>query len=136
MASSHNHTSSDYGQAFAIGVTLNLAFVIVEFIYGNLSNSLALVADAGHNLSDVLGLSLAWWAAALSRRHPTPSRTYGMRRSSILAALINAITFFRVSEKNENNEPNESSAHYVAMPHFRSGRNYAAICRHDSAQQR
>jgi cobalt-zinc-cadmium efflux system protein len=92
VSDSHNHQPSNYGRAFAIGVTLNLAFVIIEFIYGNLSNSLALVADAGHNLSDVLGLSLAWGAAALSRRHPTPNRTYGMRRSSILAALINAIT--------------------------------------------
>ena len=92
MGSSHNHSSRNFGNAFVIGIGLNLAFVVVEFIYGKLSGSLALVADAGHNLSDVLGLGLAWGAAALARRHPTPNRTYGMRRSSILAALINAVT--------------------------------------------
>jgi cobalt-zinc-cadmium efflux system protein len=92
MGDSHNHAPSNYGRAFAIGIGLNLVFVIVEFIYGKLSHSLALVADAGHNLSDVLGLGFAWGAAWLSSRHPTPNRTYGMRRSSILAALINAIT--------------------------------------------
>ena len=92
MAHSHNHNPSKYGAAFAIGIGLNLAFVVVEFVYGKLSGSLALVADAGHNLSDVLGLGLAWGATILARRHPTPNRTYGMRRSSILAALINAIT--------------------------------------------
>lgn len=92
MGGSHNHTSSNYGRAFAIGIALNLSFVIVEFIYGKLAHSLALVADAGHNLSDVLGLAFAWGAAWLSSRHPTANRTYGMRRSSILAALINAIT--------------------------------------------
>lgn len=92
MAHSHNHSPSNYGAAFAIGIGLNLAFVIVEFIYGKLSGSLALVADAGHNLSDVLGLGLAWGATILARRQPTPNRTYGMRRSSILAALINAVT--------------------------------------------
>ena len=86
----HNHAPANYGRAFAIGVTLNLAFVVIELIYGRLSHSLALVADAGHNLSDVLGLVLAWGAMMLARRHPTAERTYGFRRSSILAALINA----------------------------------------------
>ncbi|MFN2500121.1 MAG: cation diffusion facilitator family transporter [Pyrinomonadaceae bacterium] len=90
MAHSHTHTPANYGRAFAIGVTLNLAFVIIEVIYGRLSHSLALVADAGHNLSDVLGLVLAWGAMLLARRQPTPERTYGFRRSSILAALVNA----------------------------------------------
>jgi cobalt-zinc-cadmium efflux system protein len=86
----HDHAPANYGRAFAIGVTLNLGFVIAEVIYGRRSHSLALVADAGHNLSDVLGLVLAWGAMFLVRRHPTPERTYGFRRSSILAALINA----------------------------------------------
>jgi cobalt-zinc-cadmium efflux system protein len=86
----HSHAPANYGTAFAIGVTLNLGFVIAEVIYGRLAHSLALVADAGHNLSDVLGLLLAWGAIMLSRRRPTKERTYGFRRSSILAALINA----------------------------------------------
>ncbi|HZS09037.1 MAG TPA: cation diffusion facilitator family transporter [Blastocatellia bacterium] len=85
-----HHTSANFGRAFAIGVALNLGFVILEAIYGRLSHSLALIADAGHNLSDVLGLVLAWGATVLARRRPTPERTYGFRRSSILAALINA----------------------------------------------
>jgi cobalt-zinc-cadmium efflux system protein len=90
MEHAHTHESANYGRAFAIGVALNLAFVVLEAIYGRLSHSLALVADAGHNLSDVLGLVLAWGAMLLARRRPTPERTYGFRRSSILAALINA----------------------------------------------
>ena len=90
MGQEHSHAPANYGKAFAIGITLNLAFVILEVIYGRLSNSLALVADAGHNLSDVLGLGLAWGAMILARRSPTAERTYGFRRSSILAALINA----------------------------------------------
>jgi cobalt-zinc-cadmium efflux system protein len=90
MGQGHKHGSSNYGRAFAIGVALNLGFVIVEAVFGRLSHSLALVADAGHNLSDVLGLVLAWGAMILARRLPTPERTYGFRRSSILAALVNA----------------------------------------------
>jgi cobalt-zinc-cadmium efflux system protein len=90
MAHDHAHELTNYGRAFAIGVVLNLGFVLVEFFYGRLSNSLALVADAGHNLSDVLGLLLAWGASVLARRQPSQRRTYGFRRSTILAALINA----------------------------------------------
>ncbi len=90
MGHTHTHAPANYGRAFAIGVTLNLAFVVLEVIYGRVSHSLALVADAGHNLSDVLGLVLAWGAMMLARRRPTLARTYGFRRSSILAALINA----------------------------------------------
>src|SRR5712691_4570564 len=90
MGHRHNHSPASYGRAFAIGVALNLGFVILEAICGRLSHSLALVADAGHNLSDVLGLVLAWGAMVLARRQPTLERTYGFRRSSILAALINA----------------------------------------------
>ncbi len=90
MGHEHNHAPTNFGRAFAIGVILNLAFVILEVIYGRAANSLALVADAGHNLSDVLGLALAWGAMILARRSPTSERTYGFRRSSILAALVNA----------------------------------------------
>jgi len=85
----HDHAPKNFGRAFAIGIALNLAFIILEVIYGRLSNSLALVADAVHNLSDVLGLGLAWGAMILGLRSPTSRRTYGFRRSSILAALIN-----------------------------------------------
>jgi len=90
MGHEHNHAPSNFGRAFAVGIVLNLGFVILEVIYGRMSNSLALVADAGHNLSDVLGLALAWGASALAGLSPTIERTYGFRRSSILAALINA----------------------------------------------
>jgi cobalt-zinc-cadmium efflux system protein len=86
----HSH-GANFGRAFAIGVALNLSFVIIEAIYGRLANSIALIADAGHNLGDVLSLVLAWGAAILARRQPTRSRTYGMRRASILAALVNAV---------------------------------------------
>jgi cobalt-zinc-cadmium efflux system protein len=87
----HSHAPSDFGWRFMVGVVLNLAFVVVEAVFGFAVNSLALVADAGHNLSDVLGLAMAWGAFVLSRRAPSSRRTYGMRRSSILAALFNAL---------------------------------------------
>ncbi|MGN6755820.1 MAG: cation diffusion facilitator family transporter [Thermomicrobiales bacterium] len=87
----HSHGPASYGRAFAIGMALNIGFVIIEAVYGKLAGSLALVADAGHNLSDVLGLGLAWGAAVLAQRRPTVRRTYGLRRTSILAALANAI---------------------------------------------
>ncbi len=88
---SHSHAVPSNTRAFAIGVGLNLAFVIAEAIYGLSANSLALLADAGHNLSDVFGLLLAWGASRLARVAPTPRRTYGWRRASILAALANAV---------------------------------------------
>ena len=91
MAHQHDHGPKDYSRAFAIGVALNLAYVVVEVVYGLIAHSLALVADAGHNLSDVLGLLLAWGATWLVRRRPTTRRSYGFRRSSVLAALFNAI---------------------------------------------
>ncbi len=91
MSHHHNHGPSTYGRAFAISVTLNLGYVIAEFFYGRAAHSLALVADSGHNLSDVLGLVLAWTASVLALRQPSRRRTYGLRRSSILAALINAV---------------------------------------------
>ncbi|RAM49960.1 MAG: cation transporter [Hapalosiphonaceae cyanobacterium JJU2] len=87
----HDHGVANYNRAFIISVTLNTGFVIIEAVYGIFANSLALLADAGHNLSDVLGLLLAWGASLLGRRRPTARRTYGLRRSSILAALLNAI---------------------------------------------
>jgi cobalt-zinc-cadmium efflux system protein len=87
----HVHVPANFGAAFAIGIGLNTAFVIVEAIFGFVSNSMALVADAGHNLSDVLGLLVAWVAVMLSRRAPSARFTYGLRGSSILAALFNAV---------------------------------------------
>lgn len=86
----HSHAPSSFGRAFAIGITLNMAFVLVEGFYGFLSGSMALVADAGHNLSDVLGLLMAWGATVLSGRSPNERFTYGFKSSSILAALFNA----------------------------------------------
>src|SRR5882757_4797472 len=87
----HSHAPADFNRAFAIGVVLNTGFVVVEAAYGFLANSLALLADAGHNLGDVLGLLLAWGAAVLVKRQPTARHTYGLKRSSILASLANAV---------------------------------------------
>jgi cobalt-zinc-cadmium efflux system protein len=85
----HDHGPADYSRAFAIGVTLNLALVVAQVVYGVLANSVALLADAAHNFSDVLGLLLAWGATILAKRLPTRRFTYGLRGSSILAALAN-----------------------------------------------
>jgi cobalt-zinc-cadmium efflux system protein len=87
----HVHAPAHFGAAFAIGVALNLGFVIVEIVYGIFGHSVALFADAGHNLSDVLGLLAAWTASILMRRAPSARYTYGLRASSILAALFNAV---------------------------------------------
>ena len=87
----HSHAPKDFGRAFAIGVALNFGFVVVEVLFGIFAHSLALIADAGHNLGDVLGLVLAWVASILAKTTPTDRRTYGLRSSSILAALFNAI---------------------------------------------
>jgi len=89
-AHSHSHAPARMDAAFAIGAAINMAFVIAEALFGLAANSVALVADAAHNLGDVLALLLAWGAAWLMRRPPTARRTYGWGRSSILAALINA----------------------------------------------
>jgi cobalt-zinc-cadmium efflux system protein len=86
-----SHTERDFGTAFAIGTALNIGYVVVQVIYGIIAHSLALVADAGHNFGDVLGLLMAWGAARLAKSRPTPRRTYGLGRSSILAALANSI---------------------------------------------
>src|SRR5256885_7342716 len=94
----HHHAGrSDYGRAFAVGIVLNLAYVAAEAVFSALSGSLALLADAGHNLSDVLALGLSWGAAMLSRRQPSGRFTYGLRSSSILAALANAIILLVVT---------------------------------------
>ena len=88
----HSHApQAGYGRAFAIGITLNLAFVAIEAGYGFWADSMALLSDAGHNLSDVLGLAIAWAAALLARRRPSERFTYGLRSGSILAALFNAL---------------------------------------------
>jgi cobalt-zinc-cadmium efflux system protein len=87
----HVHAPASFGRAFAIGIVLNTALVIAEAVYGYIGNSTALLADAGHNLSDVLGLVLAWGASIAARRAPSGRFTYGFRASTILAALANAV---------------------------------------------
>src|ERR1700722_13278573 len=79
----HAHAPASFGTAFAIGIALNLGFVVIEALYGLMSNSVSLLADAGHNLGDVLGLGVAWLASVLAKRAPTERFTYGMRGSSI-----------------------------------------------------
>jgi cobalt-zinc-cadmium efflux system protein len=90
----HHHHHGDplqQGRAFAVAIALNSIFVVIEFAYGFIANSTALMADAGHNLSDVMGLALAWGAAILSKRRPSGRYTYGLRSTSMLAALFNAM---------------------------------------------
>lgn len=87
----HSHAPASFGRAFAIGISLNIGFVAIEATYGFLANSMALLADAGHNLSDVLGLILAWGATVLARRKPSRRFSYGLRSATILAALANAL---------------------------------------------
>ena len=90
----HNHSLNydiKLGNAFKIGITINIIFVTIEALFGYLSNSMALIADAGHNLSDVLALAFSWIAIILSQRKPTMKFTYGFRRSTILIALLNTI---------------------------------------------
>jgi cobalt-zinc-cadmium efflux system protein len=91
MSSGHQHAVANYSKAFAIGIALNVSYVAAEAIFGLLVHSLSLVADAGHNLSDVLSLALAWGASEWSQRKPTRRFTYGLRSSTILASLANAI---------------------------------------------
>ena len=87
----HHHAPPNYNRAFAAGVILNLGFVIVEAAYGVMSDSLALLTDAGHNLSDVAGLLLAWGAAALARTRPSARRTYGYSRATIIASVVSGL---------------------------------------------
>lgn len=90
----HHHAPNHYGRAFVIAIILNTGFVGIEFAYGFIANSTALMADAGHNLSDVLGLLLAYGAVLLARKQPSKRYTYGLRSTSILAALANAMLLF------------------------------------------
>ena len=94
-AQDHSHdrlrAPLNYNRAFAIGVGLNVIYIIVEVVVGLMINSLALLADAGHNTSDVISLLLAWGASHLTRRPPSRRRTYGLRKTSVLASLANAI---------------------------------------------
>jgi cobalt-zinc-cadmium efflux system protein len=87
----HSHAPKDFGRAFAVGAALNIGFVIAETVAGLMTHSLALLADAGHNLSDVLGLFMAWGAVILAKRAPAGRRTYGLRKGTILASLTNAV---------------------------------------------
>jgi cobalt-zinc-cadmium efflux system protein len=90
-AHDHVHVPGVYGAGFALGLALNLGFVALEAAFGVIGNSVALLADAGHNLSDVLALAIAWAASVLAQHRPSRRFTYGFRSSSILAALFNAI---------------------------------------------
>src|SRR5210317_451861 len=87
----HHHAAPDYNRAFAVGVALNVIFVIIEVFYGVLANSLALITDAGHNLSDVMGLLLAWGASYLAGKQPSLRRTYGYSRATILASMFSGL---------------------------------------------
>ncbi len=91
MPHDHKHETSNYNRAFMIGVILNVIFVVIEAGYGIAAGSLALIADAGHNLSDVLSLLLAWGASLLAAKRPTQKRTYGFRRVTILASLLSVL---------------------------------------------
>jgi len=87
----HHHATPDYNRAFAAAVVLNAGFVIVEAIFGVMSDSLALLTDAGHNMSDVLGLLLAWGAAVLAKKRPSARRTYGFSRATIIASVFSGL---------------------------------------------
>ena len=87
----HSHAHDDYSGAFALGILINLAIVALEAVFGFISGSMALLADAGHNLSDVLSLVIGWAGARIARRSPSPRFTYGLKKGSILAALTNAL---------------------------------------------
>lgn len=94
MAHSHGHshaTNKSYGKAFSIGIGLNITFVAVEIFYGLLANSSALLADAGHNASDVLSLIFAWAAIRLASIKPKGKYTYGLRKTTILVSILNAL---------------------------------------------
>jgi cobalt-zinc-cadmium efflux system protein len=97
MNQKNDHTQiydgNNYNKAFSFGIILNVVYIFVEVLYGLIVNSMALIADAGHNFGDVLGLSLAWGASYLAQKASTKRKTYGMKKSTILAALLNAIIF-------------------------------------------
>jgi len=91
MGHDHSHAVGNYNRAFALGIALNITFVVIEAVYGVLAESLALIADAGHNLSDVVSLLLAWGASLLATKAATEKRTYGLRKATVMASLGSAI---------------------------------------------
>jgi cobalt-zinc-cadmium efflux system protein len=93
----HAHAPSSHRRAFAVGIGLNLSFVVVEVVYGVISHSVALLADAGHNFGDVLGLGLSWGATALAGLRPSTRRTFGFRRTTIVASVANALVLLFVT---------------------------------------
>src|SRR5260370_6706860 len=97
MSCGHSNSLANFDRAFFIGILLNSGFVAIEAVFGFFAHSLALLADAGHNFGDVLGLVMAWTASYLVKRAPTRRHTYGFRASSILAALANAIILLVVT---------------------------------------
>src|SRR5207244_13183623 len=97
MSRGHSHSLANFDRAFIIGILLNSGFVATEAVFGFFAHSLALLADAGHNFGDALGLALAWTASYLVKRAPTRRHTYGFRASSILAARANAIILLVVT---------------------------------------
>lgn len=94
MSGHHHHKTGNYSKAFAIGITLNILFVILELGYGLIADSMALISDASHNFSDVLGLLLAWGATILMTKKPTLQRSYGFRRVTIMASLVSSVLLF------------------------------------------
>jgi cobalt-zinc-cadmium efflux system protein len=91
MAHAHDHTPANHGKAFIVGILLNTTYVVVEIIYGLIAHSSALLADAGHNAGDVLSLGFSWGALAFALKKPSPNYTYGLKRMSILASILNAL---------------------------------------------
>ena len=91
MSGHHHHDREDFSRAFALGIVLNVAIVAIELVYGFMANSMALIADGGHNLSDVLSLVIGWAGVMMAKRSPSRRFTYGLKKASILAALINAL---------------------------------------------
>jgi cobalt-zinc-cadmium efflux system protein len=89
--SGHSHPGDDFSRAFAVGIAVNGAIVVLELVFGLIGNSMALISDAGHNLSDVLGLVVGWAGTVMAKRSPSPRFTYGLKKASILAALVNAL---------------------------------------------
>lgn len=94
MTHDHSLHTKTYGKAFAIGIGLNIAYVAVEVSYGLIIDSSALLADAGHNASDVLSLVFAWFAMAVAQKQPSQKYTFGLRRSTILVSILNALLLF------------------------------------------
>jgi cobalt-zinc-cadmium efflux system protein len=91
MAHEHNHQPANHGKAFVIGIVLNSIYVVMEIIYGLIAHSSALLADAGHNAGDVLSLGFSWGALAFAMKKPSPNYTYGLKRMTILASILNAL---------------------------------------------